>query len=307
MTTWASFWSRSEQDLHLNYLLVKKPKRNKPPLVFYFIDQSSLLDFSGHLGLLQWLYEGHVTNGLYSCYPIPPHFVNFLEKFSIGDNLIQHQHNERTLYVFFFPSLVFFAITDWHLAIKWLNFIREKWNLLLGHLLSPCCFYIKLVGGKENGEVLAPPSWASWVDEIFSGQFGGYFASWMWAEKNGGTEREGWGTGRGAALSAQGSFTTHLVGKIWACTLGQELGLVVPFFSHFSETELSKSVLTSLCSPWGWRAGLTSFSQPRGGGTQRWHWPSLYKFSWPRILCFPLQNSFSFTSQYDPFGNLLLR
>ena len=180
MTTWASFWSRSEQDLHLNYLLVKKPKRNKPPLVFYFIDQSSLLDFSGHLGLLQWLYEGHVTNGLYSCYPIPPHFVNFLEKFSIGDNLIQHQHNERTLYVFFFPSSVFFAITDWHLAIKWLNFIREEWNLLLGHLLSPWCFYIKLVGGKENGEVLAPPSWASWVDEIFSGQFGGYFASWMW-------------------------------------------------------------------------------------------------------------------------------
>ena len=158
MTTWASFWSCCEQDLHFNYLLVKKPKRNKPLLVFYFIDQNFLLDFSGLLGLPQWLYKGHVINGLYSCCPIPPHFVNFLYKFSTGNHLIQHQHSGRTLYVFFFPSFAFFEITDWCLSIKLLNLIREKWNILLGRH-----FYIKLVGGKKNGEVLAPPSWASWV------------------------------------------------------------------------------------------------------------------------------------------------
>ena len=230
MTTWASFWSCCEQDLHFNYLLVKKPKRNKPLLVFYFIDQNFLLDFSGLLGLPQWLYKGHVINGLYSCCPIPPHFVNFLYKFSTGNHLIQHQHSGRTLYVFFFPSFAFFEITDWCLSIKLLNLIREKWNILLGRH-----FYIKLVGGKKNGEVLAPPSWASWVDEIFSGQFGGYIASWL--------RERGWGTSRAAALSTQGSFTARLVGKTWACTLGQELGFVVSVL-HFSETDWTEQVST---------------------------------------------------------------
>ena len=118
---------------------------------------------------------------------------------------------------------------------KIIKFNKRKMKYSISRLLSPCHFYIKLVGGKKNGEVLAPPSWASWVDEIFSGQFGGYIASWL--------RERGWGTSRAAALSAQGSFTARLVDKTWAWTLGQELGFVVSVL-HFSETDWTEQVST---------------------------------------------------------------
>lgn len=39
-----------KQDVHSNYVLSMKPRRNKLLCVFCFIDQNPLLDFSGHLG-----------------------------------------------------------------------------------------------------------------------------------------------------------------------------------------------------------------------------------------------------------------